>query len=173
MFCQNCHEREANVHVSKMINGQLKELYLCEQCAKKTQEINFVIHPGLIVPDFLQALFGFNAAQQELRPEEACPKCGMTPSGISRAGKLGCSTCYDKFEAQLEPLLRRIHGGGQHVGKVPLRRGVALKGKLELKKLKEKLQILIQQEKFEEAAFVRDKIKELEQNMGRQENEAQ
>ena len=167
MLCQNCQQREANVQIIKTINGETKKLFLCEQCAKKSQEANFVFHPG-IIPDFLQALFGFTPSAQNQPPqEETCPRCGMTFSQITQAGKLGCSACYEHFEPQLEPLLRRIHGGGQHVGKIPLRRGAALRGKIELKKLKERLQELIQKEEFEAAAVVRDKIRELEQNMGR------
>ena len=168
MLCQNCQQREANVHLSKTVNGQTHEIHLCDQCAQKTQNVNFVLHPGLIVPDFLQALFGFSPTPVTpgRQNEEACPRCGMTFSQITRAGKLGCSTCYEKFGPQLEPLLRKIHGGGQHVGKVPLRRGAALREKLELKRLKEKLQVLIQQERFEEAVVIRDKIRELEQKTG-------
>ncbi|MDA8229219.1 MAG: UvrB/UvrC motif-containing protein [Desulfitobacterium hafniense] len=162
MICQNCKQREANVHLFKTINGQTQELYLCEQCAKQSQEVNLVFQPG-VIPDFLQALFGFNPSKTNNKPqEEACPNCGMTFSQITRAGKLGCSSCYGTFESHLGQALRRIHGSGQHVGKIPARRGTAIRSKLELKKLKEKLQLLIAQEKFEDAAVVRDQIKELE-----------
>lgn len=77
---------------------------------------------------------------------------------------MGCSKCYDKFEPQMELLLRRIHGGGIHVGKVPARSGAGLKEKRVLSDLKNKLQELIQKEEFEEAALIRDKIRELENN---------
>ena len=124
-----------------------------------------MFQPGLIVPDFLQALFGFGPVPVPQK-EEACPRCGMTFSQIARAGKLGCSVCYETFGPQIESLVRRIHGGGQHVGKIPQRMGAALKGKVELKRLKEKLQALIQEEKFEEAAVTRDEIRQLEQGTG-------
>ncbi len=168
MLCQHCQQREAKVRLTKTVNGQTQELNLCEQCSQKTQEVNIIIHPGIIVPDFLQALFGFNTPPEKsgLPQEEACPRCGITFTQITRAGKLGCSACYDKFEPQLGSLLRRIHGGGQHVGKIPLRRGAAIKDKLELRKLKEKLATLIQQENFEEAALIRDQIRQLDQNVG-------
>lgn len=167
MLCQHCKQREAKVRLIKTIKGQTEELNLCEQCSQKIQELNFFIHPGIIVPDFLQALFGFITQPEKsgLPQEESCPRCGMTFTQITRAGKLGCSVCYDKFEPQLGSLLRRIHGGGQHVGKIPLRRGVAIKDKLELQKLKEKLAVLIQQENFEEAAGIRDQIRQMDQKL--------
>lgn len=168
MLCQHCQQREAKVRLIKTIKGQTQEENLCEQCAQKIQELNIFIHPGADVPDFLQALFGFMTKPEKsgLPQEEKCPRCGLTFTQITRAGKLGCSVCYDKFEPQLESLLRRIHGGGQHVGKIPRRRGAAIKDKMELQKLKDKLAALIQQEKFEEAAVIRDQIRQMDQKAG-------
>lgn len=153
------------MQLSKTENGQTQNLFLCEICAKQTHEVSFIFHPS-IVPEFLQALFGLNPSVVEQPSEEACPKCGLTFSKITQAGKLGCSTCYETFETQLEPLLRRVHGGGQNMGKVPTRRGVTIKNRIEERKLKEKLKILIQQEAFEEAAVIRDQIRQSEQSNG-------
>ena len=172
MLCQHCQQREAIMQLSITENEQTREVYLCEVCAKKNQEVSFIFHPA-IVPEFLQALFGFNPTSKELpSPEIACPKCGMTFSRITQVGKLGCSTCYETFETLLEPLLRRVHGGGLNVGKIPARRGVALKSRMELKNLKEKLQVLIQEEAFEEAAVVRDQIRQIEQSNGGDKHES-
>lgn len=163
MLCQNCQQREANVQITKTVNGEMTKLYLCDQCAQKAQEVNLVFHPG-IIPEFLQALFDFTSTPQSPK-EESCPQCGRTLSEITQAGKLGCSACYQKFESQLEPLLRKIHGGGRHVGKIPMRQGTAIREKVEIQKLKEKLQQLVQKEEFEAAATVRDQIRQLEQNL--------
>lgn len=171
MLCQHCQQREAFVHLSITENEKNREVYLCEACAKKSQEIGFVFHPSM-VPEFLKVLFGFNPSLIEQPSEMTCPKCGITFSRITQVGKLGCSMCYETFETQLEPLLRRVHGGGQNVGKVPARRGIAIKSRMELRKQKEKLQLLIQQEAFEEAAVVRDKIRDLEQSKGEKSHDA-
>lgn len=165
MLCQHCQQRDAIVHISITENEKTREVYLCEPCAKQTQEIGFVFHTA-IVPEFLKALFGFKPSLIEQPSEMTCPKCGIAFSRITQVGKLGCSTCYEAFETQLEPLLRRVHGGGHNVGKVPVRRGIAIKSRMELRELKEKLQLLIQQEAFEEAAVVRDKIRLLELSKG-------
>ena len=165
MLCQHCQQREAIMQLFITENGQTREVFLCEMCAKKTQEVSFVFHPA-IVPEFLQALFGFNSAAKDQPTEMKCPKCGISFSRITQVGKLGCSTCYETFETQLEPLLRRVHGGGQNVGKIPARRGAEIKIRVEQRKLKETLQTLIQQEAFEEAAVVRDQIRNIEQAMG-------
>ncbi|HBP64391.1 MAG TPA: DNA helicase UvrBC [Desulfosporosinus sp.] len=171
MLCQHCQQREAIVHLSITENEKHREVYLCEPCAKQNQEIGFVFHPA-IVPEFLKALFGFNPSLIKQPSEATCPKCGMTFSKITQVGKLGCSTCYETFETQLEPLLRRVHGGGQNMGKIPARRGIGIKSHRELGKLKEKLQLLIQEEVFEEAAVVRDQIRQLEPLKGENSHDA-
>lgn len=163
MLCQNCQKREANVHLTKIVNGEIVKFYLCEQCAKSSPEFNIVLSPG-IIPHFLQSLFNFTNPQQNLL-EETCPQCGRRLSEITKAGKLGCSGCYDKFQSELEPILRNIHGGGHHVGKIPARKGASIREKVEVQKLKDKLQQLILKEEFEAAAIVRDQIRELEQKM--------
>lgn len=173
MLCQHCQQREAIVHLLITENEKTREVYLCEPCAKKSQEIGFVFNPA-VVPDFLKALFGFNPnlIGGQLSSEQTCPKCGITFSKITQVGKLGCSKCYETFETQLESLLRRVHGRRQNVGKIPARRGKAIKSRMELRKLKEKLQLLVQQEAFEEAAVVRDRIRQLEQTKGEENYDA-
>lgn len=165
MLCQHCQQRDAIVHLSITENEKHREVYLCELCAKQNQEIGFVFHPA-IVPEFLKALFGFNPSLIEQPSEVTCSKCGMTFSKITQVGKLGCSTCYETFEVQLEQLLRRVHGGGQNMGKVPARQGISIKIRREVRELKATLQLLIQEEVFEEAAIVRDKIRKLEPSKG-------
>ncbi|HBV87681.1 MAG TPA: DNA helicase UvrBC [Desulfosporosinus sp.] len=171
MLCQHCQQKEAIMQLFITENGQTREVYLCETCAKKTQEVSFVFHPA-IVPEFLQALFGFNATTKEQPMEMKCPKCGISFSRITQVGKLGCSTCYETFENQLEPLLRRVHGGGQNVGKIPVRRGAEIRSRVEQRKLKETLKNLIEQEAFEEAAIVRDQIRKIEQSTGGEKSES-
>ncbi|HHV65938.1 MAG TPA: DNA helicase UvrBC [Peptococcaceae bacterium] len=172
MLCQNCHAREATVHFTKIVNGQATQMHFCSECAQKVQgfSFGFSLHP-VMVSDFLQAIFGVNPAGQAGQPcnvlqQEKCPGCGKTFAQIQRTGKMGCSRCYEKFEPQMELLLRRIHGGGTHVGKTPLRCGAAFRTEQEKSRLKSKLQELIEREEFEEAAKVRDRIRELEKMAG-------
>lgn len=173
MLCQNCQQRESTVHLTKIVNGQATQYHLCSECAQKVQGFSFNLYPGM-VSDFLQALFGVNSTGQSdqaanVLQQEKCPGCGKTFLQIQQAGRMGCSQCYEKFQSQMELLLRRIHGGGIHVGKVPARSGAAVRMKQERTKLKSRLQELIRREEFEEAAQVRDRIRELEKMAGGEE----
>ena len=84
-------------------------------------------------------------------------------------GRLGCSECYDAFKKQLAPLLRRIHGADRHVGKVPLMIGKTVKDTRSLQDLKMKTERAIQTEEFEQAAKLRDKIRDLESKRTKEE----
>jgi protein arginine kinase activator len=75
---------------------------------------------------------------------------------------LGCSQCYETFKEGLIPLLKKIHGSTQHAGSSPKKKTKKKRkfsGKIQ--ELKEQLDEAIKKEDFEEAARLRDKIKEL------------
>jgi protein arginine kinase activator len=94
----------------------------------------------------------------------------MVFSDIKQTGKLGCSQCYKAFDTELEPTLRRIHGNSRHVGKIPLRGGQKAFLKKELDQLKSKLQQSVKEEKYEQAAEIRDQIKLLEKQINEEES---
>ena len=112
-----------------------------------------------------------------------CNQCGSTFEEIANTGKLGCGNCYDVFEERLDPIIRRIQGANRHVGRV----GKVIDSKIEekmaketngkeektsepkeskkekqLEKLQEHLKQVIKEEKYEEAAKIRDEIKKIE-----------
>jgi protein arginine kinase activator len=162
MLCQHCHQSEATVKITKVDNGQVQHMNFCEECAHKLREI-YQKHSGL--PDFLQAFFaqkGLEADTQQLK----CPVCGRTFAEIQESGRVGCSQCYETFEPQMVVLLRRLHGGSRHVGKAPVRGASGLRREKEVRGLKAKLNELVRQEAFEDAAVLRDQIRALETEGG-------
>lgn len=170
MLCQNCHQRESTLHLTKIVNGVATQIFLCQECAQKMQGFGFNMYPGM-VSEFLQAMFGMEQSGEPGQIEtaieqEKCPGCGRTFQQIQQAGRMGCSKCYDKFGAQIDQILRRIHGSGTHVGKVPVRTGTSIKNKQVISRLRSELQESIQKEEFEKAALLRDRIKELEKMAG-------
>lgn len=170
MECQECHERPATLHFKQVVNGEKRELSLCEVCAKQK---GYMTYPeeGYTLHDLLTGLFNFDsikmthsAGNQLKQLEELqCPGCSMKFSEFKQAGKFGCAQCYETFSTRLEPIFRRVHAGNtRHYGKIPKRAGGDLHIRKQLNSYKEELQYLIQNEAFEEAAKVRDKIRELE-----------
>ena len=105
-------------------------------------------------------LLGLGASQEISTAEDVkCPNCGFTQADFKKAGRLGCSLCYQTFAEGLEGLLKSMHKGVKHVGKVPvaLRQSRDLSDRL--KHLQKKLDKAVTAEDFEEAASLRDEIK--------------
>ncbi|SFG10371.1 protein arginine kinase activator [Halobacillus alkaliphilus] len=171
MECQECHQRKATVHLTQVINGQKTEVHVCEHCAKDKGymsygEENFSLSnllSGLFHSESPSTFKGKQAHTQQQTPQLQCPTCGMTYQEFARIGKFGCGNCYETFDERLNPVLRRVHSGNTtHDGKIPKREGGHLHLKRELDEHKSNLRQLIEQEEFEEAAKVRDKIRTLE-----------
>ena len=94
-----------------------------------------------------------------------CPVCGMTYCDFQKTGRFGCGKCYETFSKNLGELFRKIHGSDSHVGKMPFKGKGALKDQQDLQRLKSELKDLVQTEKFEKAALLRDRINDLENKL--------
>lgn len=163
MLCQNCNKREAKVHFTHIINGKKIEAYLCEQCANEKSQFNF--GHQFDINSLFSGLMGFGEVVKPIdtsRNRFLCDRCGMTYQEFQKTGKLGCSNCYSVFGEVLNPLLKRVHGNTEHNGKIPGSVPDSIKVSKEIEKLKESLNKAIQNEEYEKAAEIRDKIKALE-----------
>jgi protein arginine kinase activator len=157
-MCQRC-SNPATVHLTNIENNQKLEVHLCQKCAEgqqliKKQELN--------LPAVLQAMIGQHVGPwtDELA-RLTCPACGIRYMEFRAAGRLGCPHDYNVFRAGLEPLLNRIHRSERHVGKRP-RRAVSLERQAELVELRQNLRAAIESEAYEEAARLRDLLRQKE-----------
>ena len=166
MLCNICAKNQATVHLTEIIDDQITELHLCEECAQK-KGAQMESHFGL--SDLLAGLadLGTQFNKTKIDAKLKCPKCGLTYEDFKKVGRLGCGECYTAFKEALAPLLKRIHGSTQHYGKAPKKAAKIVKAKNESQDLKERLQKAIQKEDFEEAAKLRDKIRELDKKSGK------
>jgi len=163
MLCDICKKNVATVHLTQMVEGKTKKVDLCEACSKEKG----VDDPtGFSLADLLLGL----GAAQEIEQASAggeikCPHCGFTQADFKKAGRLGCSECYKVFAEGLESLLKTMHKGTKHVGKVPqvFRQSQDFADKL--KSLQKKLEKAIANEDFETAATLRDEVKALRAQM--------
>lgn len=168
MLCENCGQRPATVHQTVVMNGARQESHLCEVCAREKGQVGTGFSfPNLSIQQLLssflgQGPMGGTVVAPPQHSEPSCKSCGMTYSEFANSGLLGCSQCYDYLEPHLQPLIKRIHGTSQHGGKAPKRTGGIVRKKRELAQLKNQLSSAVMQENFEEAAHLRDRIKEME-----------
>ena len=168
MLCQNCGEKEANVHLTKIINDKKTELYLCEDCAEKTGQISLEGSESFSLQNLLAGMLKPEVSTSfgSTKTSIICEKCGLDYENFRENGLFGCAKCYDTFGEYLDPLVKRIHGSNKHNGKVPRRKGGDVKVKRKIKKLKIEMDEAVKKEKFEEAAELRDEIHELEDKLG-------
>ena len=161
MICDVCGTNQATVHLTEIVDEQMTELHLCEECAK-AKSMKMEQQFGLA--DLLAGLsdLGKTSADKKEIIKAKCSNCGLTYDDFRKIGRLGCGECYSSFRKYLMPLLKRIHGSNRHYGKVPLTMAKEVRVKTDLEELRSKQQKAIQLEEFEEAARIRDKIKELE-----------
>lgn len=164
MRCDSCDERDAEIHLTQIVEGELESVHLCESCAEE-QGVSgsSKLGGGAPLADFLAEMGKSGAESAPPAPSEDCPYCGTSGSDFRRTGRLGCAQCYVHFEDQLRPLLRRIHGATHHVGKLYLNETtVAEDPRTRLEHLKSQLQRAVELEDFETAAELRDRIHEME-----------
>ncbi len=168
MMCNVCGKKKATVHLTEIVDEQMSELHLCENCARE-KSVQMEQQFGLA--DLLAGLADFGKQPQDLEGKLVCPYCGLTYDNFKKFGRLGCSECYNAFHDNLSNLLKKIHGSSQHFGKTPVlvspleKPAAAVKtpeAPMTLHTLKEQLQKAILHEDFEEAARLRDKIRSLE-----------
>ena len=159
MKCQSCSS-PATVHLTDIINGQKKELHLCQACAEQQQ---FIKQQELNLPAILQSLIGQHVGQltDELS-RLTCPACGIKYMEFRAEGRLGCPHDYDVFRAGLEPLLKRIHRSIRHAGKKPRHREATAGVQQEWVELRRQLREAVDAEQYEEAARLRDLLRQKE-----------
>ena len=163
MLCDICKKNVATVHLTQMIEGKTKKVDLCEACSKEKG----VDDPtGFSLADLL---LGLGAAQEMEQASGGsdlkCPHCGFTQADFKKAGRLGCSECYQVFSEGLEQLLKTMHKGTRHVGKVPAIHKQSQDLADKLRGLQKKLEKAIADEDFESAATLRDELKVLRSQM--------
>ena len=166
MLCENCGINEANIRYTQIVNGIKKEMNLCSVCSEKLNLNDFSFSMPFSFSNFFgnflsdydnTALLPIINRQKELK----CDKCNMTYGEFLSSGKLGCSNCYNVFSDKIDYVLDKLHGSNRYVGKIFSKKKDE---KTDVKILKMKLEKLIKEENYEEAAKVRDEIKNLENN---------
>jgi protein arginine kinase activator len=170
MVCEKCKVNPAAVHIVKVVNGVKQELNICEECAKSYQGFPVSGDKKMESPfTFQNVLSGLvdyinQTSNWQRSTEETCPTCGMSYTEFKKSGLMGCNNCYKNFASIVTPVIKRVQGNTEHIGKLPLKSGKVIMEKKLMDNLKEQLQKAIINEEFEEAAKIRDKIRELQNN---------
>ena len=161
MQCCVCKEKPATVHLTQIVGEKMQKLDMCEECAK-AKGVNDPT--SFAMADLMLGL----GASQELDPsaigaELKCARCGFSQADFKKSGRLGCPECYQVFAEGLEGLLKTMHKGTRHTGKSPEALRQSRDNAERLKTLQKKLAKAVASEDFEQAAKVRDELKQLDE----------
>lgn len=164
MLCEKCGEHEATVKFVQIENNNKTELHLCQNCTQGYT--NFTT--GFNLQHLLSSMFQSSKFGQHLGQSQTlkkCPTCGRTIADVQKTGRLGCSSCYEVFRDDLNPVLRRLHGSSTHTGKVPVRAYPKARIERQIEDLRRRLEDCVRQENYEQAAKYRDELRLLEKQV--------
>ena len=181
MICDECGKNPAIFSVTITTGGDTSNRHLCSECMKK-MEATFTqgnIH------GFLSSILGMLGANQQQEEQTVCSHCGLSYKEFERTGRLGCAQCYHDFQNELKPMLQRIHGSSQHVGRTPASYAAETQDESDgdsaavphaptpeelnaqrIDELRQKMDEAVAVENFEAAAQYRDEIRALAQEAG-------
>ena len=152
MLCEECNQKNAEVLITTVVNGESITRHLCRDCLKKYQDNG--------MQAVLAALLAAMARKQK-SPDITCPRCGETYAQFQKSGMLGCAACYQAFRRELTPLITQVQGRNQHAGRRPFvsEAEQALHARREA--LRARMEAAVAEENFEEAAALRDELRAL------------
>jgi len=160
MTCQLCKQREATVHLTQIVESEMKKVDICDQCAKEKQLNN----PTTF--ELADLLLGLGAGKElekgdddAGKTEVRCPNCGFGQADFKKSARLGCSECYEVFAEGLAAMLKGMHKGTQHRGKVPPKVQRVVEAGALITRLEKQLRTAVAAENFEAAARIRDEIR--------------
>lgn len=173
MKCERCKINESTVHLTEIIKGVKSEVHLCESCARDIGLNSKLSNFSLAVPDFLSFLSDeIKEINGEVTDETVCKRCGTDYASVKKSHKMGCPFCYHYFSERLKDIQSSNDTNG-HRGRVPehfseiesvfkeKRKDIELVN--DVNKLQTQLSQAVDNEEYEQAALIRDKIKDLEQ----------
>ena len=164
MLCEHCHENEAQISYTMVEGNDTKQMHVCPSCFQEFLAKQFPssqIPPLDIQPMIQELLSLFHGKDAE--EGRTCPVCGRSLKEFRKTGMFGCDNCYNTFAEELNALLPRMQGADHHVGAMPeaFRRDREASEKEQA--LKDRLDAAVADERYEDAALLRDEIKALKE----------
>lgn len=175
MLCEKCSKNEAIIHLVCINESEKEGIWLCHKCAKErtTKDISDITNEDLklnvdsLLDKFLELVD--NTKKENKENILKCNSCGLEFEEFEKNQILGCENCYLNFRKKLIPKIKKIHFSKIHKGKIPKSKIKKVTFENNLKNLNEILEEAVLKEEYENAAIIRDKIKEVISDIKREE----
>lgn len=175
MLCPECNEREATIHLTQIINNEKLSSSMCQECAARHGFHSPLDNVPFPLAEILAGMTKHMPRKQSDTQTEqlVCPGCNMSFDQFANQGRFGCGECYTAFRPRLEVIMRKIHGASLHRGRNPGMEDsggtFALVPVKEEERLDSALKRAIEEEDFERAAELRDKLRLLRDSLPKEE----
>jgi protein arginine kinase activator len=166
MKCDICGDKEAVIHVKQIAGEKITELHLCSDCANEKGISGEEDIIELSLSQLLTSLIDLTDQYADREDRNICSTCGTTIKDFRKNAAVGCADCYNTFSGEIESYLENTAGQVQHVGKLPEKVGTLKTLLIDKESLREKLENAIEDENYEQAAVLRDRIKIIEKRAG-------
>lgn len=160
MLCEVCREKDADIVFKTVTGNQVATKAMCMGCANAMQQD--MIKMFLALGFRKDQIDGGNepAEAQKVMPRYLCAHCGRPFDHLDDSTMAGCPACYDAMRDELAG-----HFAGQGVEKVPEKPEVEQEAERRVnasaQELKYQLMEAVIREDFEEAAKLRDQIRQM------------
>jgi protein arginine kinase activator len=165
----------ATVYLAQVINGTTTCLHLCEKCARERGILDPSGMPAKNLSDVCN--IECKKTQKEGSTIQCCPHCGNTLSHFRVAKSVGCLYCYEAFRDSIALLVgKRCYGGKKPrqfngssattIDRRWRRRKEPLTGEEKIRVLSAHLELAVTEERYEDAAQIRDMIATCEMRRG-------
>ena len=166
MKCDFC-DKKATVFLTQLVEGQMKKVCLCDNCAKErgvTDPTGFSL-ADLLLGGLPGGPGTVTTTASAVTPGNGkkCITCGFTLDDLKRVRRFGCSDCYATFSEEVGQMVRGMHKGTSHIGKVPEGLMAIQFRHQRIEELRSRLEQAITSESYEEAAGIRDEIRNLDE----------
>jgi protein arginine kinase activator len=164
MLCQKCHKNLATARYAEVVDGKVTEQHLCAECLADHQQggkAGFELS-GPVSSSRSSMASAASLETGRRRGRRLCRSCGTSLTKLVETAECGCGVCFSSFAEELEPILTDAHGSSHHVGKTPRVTDVRSRMNSGLQTKRNLLRSALQTESYEEAAMLRDEIRELE-----------
>lgn len=169
MLCKKCQKNQATIHLMQMAGGVFSQTPLCVACAKNhlplastSRKITLHLDGKKLLKAILEDPQKFGVMFAGEGERHVCPVCATTSEDIRKHGLAGCAKCYEVFSQELGSLIKKVQPAMIHKGRVPANMQADRQHHGELRELRMKIEKLVAEEDYEEAARVRDEIRALE-----------
>ena len=159
MKCDICGNKRAVIHIQQIAGNEEININICEKCAKEKGLTIDNSELGVSLKNMLNNFEDIKNAIEKRDNNRQCPVCSISFQDFKKKSRAGCSNCYRIFDRYVNSYLLKTTGFSEHKGKSPFKINIISKNRYRIDELRKKLGQAVSAENYEEAAYIRDKIK--------------